>query len=233
MPARPTPENLVIMAREPEAGRVKTRLAPALGSDGAAHLYEAFLRDTLELARLSKIPTRVFVTGGSLKGLRDSAPHVSRWLPQGPGDLGRRLRRAFDVSFRGGARRVVVLGTDSPGLPLAMVRSAFRALRTCDVVVGPAGDGGYYLLGLSAARPELLRGMPWSRSTLLAATAARARELGLKMKCLPLWFDVDHPEDLGVLEGLAALGALNPRPRHTLAALETLRARRHPERRGS
>lgn len=221
------------MAREPVAGRAKTRLSPLFGADGAAHLYEAFLRDTLELSRLSGARTSVFTSGGALKSLRPVAPHVSRWLPQGKGDLGERMRRAFASCFRAGARRVVLIGTDSPGLPLLQLRAAFRALRRCDAVLGPASDGGYYLLGLARPLPPLLQRMPWSSSSLLSATAGRARELHLKLESLPLWFDVDRPDDLGVLEGLAALGRLRPRPRHTLAALEKLRARLTPKKRGN
>ncbi|HVP38944.1 MAG TPA: TIGR04282 family arsenosugar biosynthesis glycosyltransferase, partial [Candidatus Saccharimonadales bacterium] len=210
---------LAVMARAPVPGRAKTRLAARIGRIRAARLYEGFILDTLALVTRLGVPARIFTTGGALRGLRRGAPPGTRWAGQGPGDLGVRMRRAFSACFRGGTRRVVMLGTDSPGLPPRLVRAAFRGLRQADAVVGPALDGGYYLIGMSRPLPELLRGMPWGRPTLLGATARQARRLGIRLGVLPLWFDVDEPADLELLEALDALGRLRPRPRETLRRL--------------
>ncbi|MBI5836041.1 MAG: TIGR04282 family arsenosugar biosynthesis glycosyltransferase [Candidatus Eisenbacteria bacterium] len=199
---------------------MKTRLAAALGPVRAAELYGGFLADTLGLVTRLRLPASVFTTGGRLAGFRELAPAGTSWVPQGSGDLGARMRRAFAACFRAGARRVVMLGTDSPGLPARHVRAAFRALDRCDVVLGPALDGGYYLVGLDRPRPELLRGMPWGEPSLLEATARRARETGAGLALTDPWFDVDNARDLALLRDLAARGEFRPRPRHTLRILE-------------
>ena len=220
----PPREVLILMARPPRPGRAKTRLIPRLGAAGAARVCEGFILDTLDLAGRAGGPVAAFTAGRMPEALRRAAPAGTAWAPQGPGDLGARMRRAFARCFAGGAVRCVMLGTDSPGLPLRHVREAFRRLRASDAVVGPALDGGYYLLGLARPTPELLRGMPWSSPDLLRATHARAAQLGLSLAVLPPWFDVDQPADLDVLAGLAAAGRLRPRPRHTLARLDELDA---------
>ena len=160
---RRTVRRLAILAREPRPGTVKTRLSPEYSPAESACLYAAFVRDTLDLAGRVGVPCSVFVSGGGLRSLRESAPGVTDWRGQGRGDLGARMRRAFAAAFRSGAGSVVMLGTDSPGLPGRLVRAAFRELRSAEVVVGPAADGGYYLIGLSRPCPALLTRMPWSR----------------------------------------------------------------------
>lgn len=215
-------EILVVMARAPRPGRAKTRLIPALGREGSARLCEALVLDTLQLAKRSAISTIIYTAGGDLRAFRRAAPDRAKWRAQSAGDLGRRMEAAFAGAFRSGGRRVVMIGTDSPGLPLRFVKSAFRALRAVDAVVGPTLDGGYYLIGLSRPMPALLHGMPWSTPALLTATAERARTLGARLGVLPPWFDVDEPRDLELVRGLAATGSLRPRPLHTLRALAGL-----------
>ncbi len=211
---------LVILAREPVPGRVKTRLAKSLGPRAATRLYQAFLLDTLQLA--GKIPARltIWTTGGRLAGFRGMCAPETVWKSQGTGDLGGRLRRAFRDSLQRGARRVVFLGTDSPGLPVSFVRRAFALLRTRDSVVGPAADGGYYLIGLTRKAAPLLERMPWSTSGLLDATLARAQAEDISTALLPLWFDVDEARDLDLLRGLLRSGKI--RARNTAAQLSSL-----------
>jgi hypothetical protein len=120
-------------------------------------------------------------------------------LPQGPGDLGERLARAVGAAFVRGHRRVLVVGSDSPTLPSHLIAEALRRLEATDVVLGPAFDGGYYLLGLNRLEPALFRDVPWSGPEVLAVTAERARAAGLEVSLLPFWYDVDEPADLARL----------------------------------
>ena len=116
-------------------------------------------------------------------------------------DLGERLTYAFAQAFAGGAARAVVIGTDCPGLSAALLGQAFEELRTHDLVVGPADDGGYYLLGLSAPRPALFANKAWSTATVLADTLADAARLHLRVARLPTLHDVDGAPDLARWRG--------------------------------
>jgi rSAM/selenodomain-associated transferase 2/rSAM/selenodomain-associated transferase 1 len=130
----------------------------------------------------------------------------SAWLggdlfyrPQQGRDLGERMDRAFRRAFREGAEAVILVGTDAPGLTPSMMKEGFRALEGADVVLGPAKDGGYTLIGLSAPRPELFRSIPWGTSEVLKETLAAVRASGLRARLLPELEDVDRPEDLALL----------------------------------
>jgi rSAM/selenodomain-associated transferase 1 len=200
---------LLIFAKLPEPGRVKTRLIPKLGPNGAALLYEAFLDDTIARCRtVREVDLEVWAAGG------ESAPDDERggaayFHGRHPGlrlrdqvgaDLGGRLRRAFETAFEERADHVVVTGSDHPTLPIGYVWGAFTFLVTTEVVVGPSTDGGYYLIGLRRrAWPKagaLFADMPWSTPDLLSAARERARSLGLRHVELPEWYDVDDPSDL-------------------------------------
>lgn len=198
---------LIIFAKPPEPGRVKTRLIPKLGSDGAAHLYEAFLDDTVALCRGVAAGLEIWAAGGEeLPGDERSAAYFRRRHPglrlrrQVGADLGDRLRGAFETAFEEGSDRVVITGSDHPTLPVEYVRRAFTLLRESDAVVGPSEDGGYYLIGVSCGTwpraAGLFADVPWSTSRVLAATRERARALALNHTELPEWYDVDNPSDL-------------------------------------
>jgi hypothetical protein len=183
----------------------------------------ALLEATLA-ALVPAVPARwtLFLDGPADDALRALA--ATRGLavePQAEGDLGARLAAAFRSLRSGGAARTLAVGADSPTLEPEVVRDAVAALETVDVVLGPAEDGGYYLVGLRDAREELFRGIPWGTETVLAATLARAEEARLSVRMLPAWYDVDSVEDLmrlgrelsGGMSGTAAgrwepLGAL-------------------------
>lgn len=188
-------DTLVVFVRHPIPGRTKTRLAARIGEDAAARLYDAFVRD--------------------LVGRFAGAAFAVRWdvAPPDPGfaerfgvapgdcgvqtgeDLGARMRDAFARSLTRDGRRCVLIGSDAPHLPLARVEEAFERLSACDVVLGPAMDGGYYLIGMR--RPhELFSGISWSTSSVLAQTMERAGALGLEVIQLEEDFDVDETEDL-------------------------------------
>jgi hypothetical protein len=194
----------VVFGRLPEAGVTKTRLIPALGTGGAAALYEAFLDDAL--AATAGIADReLWVPGrpGAVRTLASRYPTV-RIRTQPEGDLGARLSAAFETSFAGGIDYVVVLGSDHPTLPPDMVPRCFRALRGAHLAIGPTTDGGYYAIGLRRYCWPRARGLfldaPWSSGDLLEWSRRRADELDLCHVELPAWYDVDEPDDLRRLE---------------------------------
>ena len=190
----------MLFGRLPEAGRTKTRLEPALGSEGAARLYRAFLDDCIARSP-DNVELELWVPArpGARETLSESYPEVRVRL-QPEGDLGERLRFAFDSAFEEGVDYATVAGTDHPTLPRDYIMRAFRALRSAHLVVGPADDGGYCAIGLRRycwpAAEGLFEGAPWSRPDLLGWTRRRARELDLCHVELPDWYDVDGPEDL-------------------------------------
>ena len=213
---------VVVFARDPVPGETKTRLVPALGPDSAADLYRCFLRDRLEqIAAIDGIRRVVAFTpdDADLTGL---APPGFEFVPQGGGDLTDRLIRAAQAAHTDGGGPVVLMDSDSPTLPPAYVREALRSLGgdyAADCVVGPAEDGGYYLIGLTRPEPELFQGIPWSTSGVLSATLAKAKEAGLSVRVLPSWWDVDEPADLDRLRASLHAAAWPPRTAEWLREL--------------
>ena len=198
---------LGVFAKEPAAGRVKTRLAAGRPPAWAAAVAAAFLGDTLE--RFRHVGDRRVVAFAPAEARAYFAgiagPHYDL-EPQADGDLGARLRAFIEAELRRGAGRVVVLGTDSPTLPVEYVERAFAELDRCDVVLGPATDGGYYLLGCGPRVPPAFDAIAWGTSGVLAQTVARLE--GWRLALLPPWYDVDTPDDWRMLCGhLAALRA--------------------------
>lgn len=208
----PRGEHLVVLARRAEPGAAKTRLIPLLGPRGAARLHAELLAGTLEAAR------RFARRAGRSAELRlTGTPSDGPWAPrgwrhatgeQGPGDLGARLGRALEAAFARGARRVLAIGSDCPDLGPRHLEAAARALDGADLVLGPARDGGYWLLGLRRPVPALWTGMPWGGGDLLARTLAAARAAGLRVARLETLGDLDTPADLTAW----ARGRLAPGP---------------------
>jgi len=199
------PPRLLVMTRIPEAARVKTRLIPALGPEGASQLHEALLRHTLRQARPLGWPTEIWFTGADAFPAADF-PEADSFCPQpqGTGDLGERLIRAIAHASAREAERVVVIGTDCPGLTAATLREAAEGLATHDVVLGPAEDGGYYLIALRRPQPALFTHIEWGTERVLSQTLEKCQGLGLRVHQLAPLADVDEPEDLLVCrrEGL-------------------------------
>jgi len=189
---------LFVMAKDPRAGQVKTRLCPPLTPDQAARLYQCFLSDVLDL--VAGVPGVDPVVAFSPAEARAEFSRVTsgRFLlvPQEGADLGARLENTFRILFQQGYDRVAAVSTDSPDLPAEYLQDAFGRLEEAPVVLGPCPDGGYYLIGLSRLIPELFRDMPWSTERVMPETEARARRLGLNVACLPQWHDVDTAADL-------------------------------------
>ena len=199
---------LIVFTRYPEPGRVKTRLIPLLGADGAAELHRRMTRHTLAAAAglRSQLGADVVVrfTGG--KRLDMERLYGGQWAleEQGDGELGSRLERAVGDAFAAGRTKVVVVGCDCPELTPRLLQDAFAALHPSDVVIGPALDGGYYLIGLSRLSPGIFGGIPWGTERVLDETLRAARRLSLTVQLLPALRDVDRPDDLGVWERVAA-----------------------------
>jgi len=188
------------MAKEPSVGVTKTRLSPPLRGQEATRLYRCFLLDTLGLMQrvASARPIIAYFPDEAELFFRDIAPPGFDFVPQVGADLGERLDNVLRQCLHSGYGQAVVMDSDSPTLPVAYLRQAFLELDNAavDVVLGPCDDGGYYLIGLKSPCSALFRGIVMSTSTVMAETVERAREQGLRVACLPRWYDVDRPEDL-------------------------------------
>jgi len=196
-----------VFTRYPEAGRSKTRLIPALGAEGAADLQRMMTEHTLagvrELTEKEGVSAQVLFEGGSEELMQRAFGRGWNYSAQSEGDLGARMRAAFEDAFGSGAISVVLIGTDCPGLDAGLMGSAFSDLDTCDLVLGPAADGGYYLIGLKRTVPELFADIPWGTGLVLDRTLQRAEGLGLVVELLKRLEDVDRPEDLPAWEKVA------------------------------
>ncbi|GGF10440.1 TIGR04282 family arsenosugar biosynthesis glycosyltransferase [Hymenobacter cavernae] len=189
--------HLLIFARHPELGRVKTRLAATIGAEAALAVYHELLHRTrLAADGLTGAHKTVwFAEATTAPDLASAWPGYEQALQPG-GDLGQKMQEAFKQAFGQGATAAVVIGTDCPGLTATHLTAAFQALTTHDLVLGPAADGGYYLLGMKDLHKGLLRDKPWSTAQVLPATLADATNLGLSVALLPVLHDVDTADDL-------------------------------------
>jgi len=197
---------LIIFARAPQLGEVKTRLAKTVGAERALALYEAFLDDTCALTQ-GLGARRVLSIAGDVDHPRVAHLAKSQRLtlePQGDGDLGERMARAIATHVPRGP--VVIIGSDAPTLPRAHLHQALDELMAHDVVIGPSDDGGYYLIGARVPVPELFVDVHWSTAEVLPTTLQRLA--GRSSLVLPPWYDVDSAEDLERLE--AELAGLPP-----------------------
>ncbi len=191
---------LILFTRYPEPGRTKTRLIPALGAQGAAALQrrmsEAIVSHMVQFASQSPVRPEIRYADGNQQAMADWFANDIPCLTQGEGDLGDRLHRAFAQAFSQGAGPVVVIGADCPGLTPALFAQAFAALGSHDLVLGPAMDGGYYLIGLKHPAPALFSEIPWGSGEVLTTTLKQAQTLALATHLLEPLADVDRPEDL-------------------------------------
>lgn len=175
-------------------GRAKTRLIPSLGASRAAALARAMLLDTLETVRSLESAEVVLATAAPMPGSLPLPGALPQW-PQGEGDLGARMERILCQALERGVPALLV-GSDLPGLPLERLEQAARALQGADAVLGPAEDGGFYLIGLTCCPPGLLDDLPWSSPETFNRTRRRLEERGLITAVIAPWFDLDVPEDL-------------------------------------
>ena len=201
---------LLIFTRAPVPGLAKTRLCPPLSPTQAAAVHEASLRDVVAMTLRSTADTELrYAESPAAADFFDrDFPHL-RAAPQSGGDLGRRMASALDDAFGRGADRVLILGSDAPTLPDRALAEAVDRRGT--VSLGPADDGGYYLVGLDRsmwprARP-MFRGIPWSTRAVLAVTRERLTRIGLRVELLRRWYDIDRIEDLRTAADHAAPGS--------------------------
>jgi hypothetical protein len=192
---------IILFAKEPVAGEVKTRLSPPLAPGEAAELAAAFIEDTAVMLTGVAAERKVVACAPpeAAAALRRLVGEGFALQAQAGGDLGERMHAAFEEAFRGGARRVVIIGADSPTLPRRFIAEAFEALEKKAVVLGPALDRGYYLIGLERPIPDLFRGVRWGSGDVLQRTLEIIGREALPLHLLPLWFDVDTPADLKLL----------------------------------
>jgi len=187
---------LIIFVKAPRAGHVKTRIAEAIGPQPACDAYLTLVAILIgNLRTLPNVQVRYSPDDAYLE--------IPQWVqptwttaPQGDGDLGERLKAGFRAGFASGAERVVIIGSDSPDVTREDIESAWEALSNRDAVIGPAEDGGYWLIGLRSEQPSLFENIPWSSSKVFEATIARTRAAKLSIHTLRQLPDIDTIEDL-------------------------------------
>jgi rSAM/selenodomain-associated transferase 1 len=217
---------LGLLAKWPTPGQVKTRLAAETSPEWAARVANAFLVDTVE--RLGEIEARrilVFAPSEARSFFAELVGHRFLLAPQSEGDLGGRMATFFSDVFQHRPAKAVLVGVDSPTLPLSFIESAFEQLDSADLVLGPATDGGYYLIGCSGTIPPIFDHMNWGHSRVLSETISRLNDTSCRFALLPPWYDVDTLNDWRMLKGhLSALrrAGIDPKaPQTEKLALES------------
>ena len=209
--ARPGPDcALAVFAKAPIPGTVNTRLVPPLTPAQAARLHAAFVEDTLrKVASLDIVRFLAYAPQPRDPFLLACARRYrARTIAQGPGDLGARMQRVA-ARLLDRYPKVVIIGTDSPTMPIAFIEEARRRLDGADLVFGPSEDGGYYLLGQRRLCPEIFQSIAWGSSGVLAATIEKIPRA--RVALLPQWYDIDRPDDLVRLQ--TALAATTDCPK--------------------
>jgi hypothetical protein len=190
--------SLIMVAKKPEPGVTKTRLCPPFTPQEAAQFYRCLMLDTLKLVkRVQDVEHCVaYAPIGARAYFQGLVPGGVKLIPQQGVDLGERLANALADRFQHGYRKVVVMNSDGPTLPLTYLEQAFRQLHHYDVSLGKGHDGGYYLIGMKRAQPELFENIAWSSDQVLSQTLEACRRLQLRVHRLPQWYDVDVGDDL-------------------------------------
>ena len=193
---------LVIFAKAPQAGQVKTRLMPALGAQGATALAQRMLAHVLQQAlqaNAGPVELCMSPSPGDPAWENIAIPAAVLRTAQGEGDLGERMARAVRRVTAEAGQPVLLMGSDCPALTAALLHEAARQLQTHDALLVPVADGGYVLIGLKSPCPTLFTQMPWSTASVAAETLSRMAALGFKVWCGPLLHDIDEPADLAHL----------------------------------
>src|SRR3989338_1648464 len=186
---------LIIFAREPKAGKVKTRMQGHLSLDMCVKLYKAFLKDALELARALKCSDKVLAYESSEPepGYLKTIAWGFLFHKQEGKNLGEKMYHAFRFAKRNKCDKTIIIGSDSPNLHAEYIKDAYRRLGKNDIILGPAQDGGYYLVGLKNPCKGIFKGIKWSSKTVLEDTLKNARNMSKKVWILKKWYDVDDP----------------------------------------
>lgn len=191
----PVENALIIFIKNPEPGKVKTRLGAAIGDQKAYRVYKQLLAYTLKMTRKVEVTRQLWYSSFINHHDEWKPPVFQNYLQQGD-DLGMRMKNAFARAFDEGFRRVVIIGSDCPDLTEGIIKKAFKNLETTDVVIGPSEDGGYYLLGMNEFIPALFEDINWSTDSVLEETRKKFKNLNLKSIMLPVLNDVDTADDL-------------------------------------
>ncbi len=188
---------LIVFVRRPDKGKVKTRLAASIGDESALRIYVQLLQHTRTVADTVPADKFIFYT--------DGIPGIDMWdgrdyykCQQTGANLGARMQDAFVKLFDKGYEQVVIIGSDCPELSNDHINDAYDHLDKCDIVIGPAVDGGYYLLGMKKVYPALFAGKQWSTVAVFEDTMGTIRELALSVQQLPILNDVDEEKDVPV-----------------------------------
>lgn len=195
------PQALILFARDPVIGQVKTRLQGALAAEVVFKLYSGFLEDSID--KICAVEDTDLFIGAypspESEFFTELQPRVPiRVFSQEGADLGERMKNVFLQRIAEGYHRTVIIGSDSPSLPVEYIRKAFASEK--ELVLGPSTDGGYYLIGMGSRFVDVFSGVSWGSATVLGDTLTRIREGGVSLETLPVWYDVDLPEDLRFLK---------------------------------
>ncbi len=210
--------HLICFVRYPEPGKVKTRLAEGLGEREACELYRRFVADVLACASEVDACLHVFChPAEEIEKCRQWLGRDVEVFAQRGADLGERMKNSLSDVFSGSAQRAVIIGSDAPDVPSAYISEAFRALQSSGCAVGPAADGGYYLIGFrrNAFLPGVFEDMPWGTSSVLEKTMSCLASHSVSVYTVPGWYDIDTIEDLGLFVARNAGGGA--RALHTAA----------------
>jgi rSAM/selenodomain-associated transferase 1 len=198
---------LLLFTRYPEPGLVKTRLIPVLGAAGAAGLQRRLTAHIMRVAQnfsgSANTDLIICFDGPQVRQMQQLFGAEFCYQPQSGGDLGHRMWSALAAAFSQERRQIVLIGSDCPEISERVLTLAFSLLTEHDLVLGPARDGGYYLIGLNASYPELFQDMPWGTAAVLPKTLARAQLLHLRTVLLEPFTDIDRPEDLPVWDQIS------------------------------
>ena len=213
---KPSRQHLIIFTRYPEPGKTKTRLIPALGDVGAANLHKQMTEHTIfqvkELQKITRVSVEVRFTGGNLEKMQNWLGHDLGYQFQSEGDLGARMAESFINAFNQKVQQVIIIGTDCPDLNSQILTTAFEKLEVFNLVLGPALDGGYYLIGLQQPIAELFMNISWGTAQVFAKTVEIAQKLNLSIGYLQPLADIDRPEDLTALSDVMSYSFLSQNP---------------------
>ena len=216
-----------VFCKFPNPGRVKTRLAEHIGAESAASLSAAFLDDlAFDFRSIGERRVLGISPADSAAYFKPFSRFGYDLWPQPDGDLGVRMTAFFAVTLKGDDDRAVLIGSDSPTIPREYVQLAFEKLEVSDCVIGPATDGGFYLVGLRRPATGLFQNIVWSGSNVLSQIVQRITDAGLSLALLPPWYDIDDVDDLRMLAGhlraMTRSGQTHPCP-VTAVVLQKLR----------
>ena len=195
----PSKNILIIFIKYPQPGSVKTRLAKSIGNSNAARLYKIFCEIILNNTQHKSFQRVLFYAPGNKKRAMESWLGTQTMILQKGKNLGQKIAHSFRYAFKNGAKRVVVIGTDSPFITKRTLVKAFKVLEKKQCVVGPSQDGGYYLIGLSKYREDIFRNIKWSTSKVLSQTSHKLYASKVAYVFLEKNFDVDDKEGLKLL----------------------------------